>query len=104
MLINFALAYLACVFLCIAMKRHSEQIFPRKKMSPTALRLLTTAGWLLMLVVVILCTTQLGISTGLVLFAGLLSAVVFMLALLLNYAARWIPAVGLVLVAVGLII
>lgn len=104
MLINLALAYFACAFLCVAMKRHSEQIFPRKKFSSTALRLLAITGWLLMLVVVILCTTQLGISTGLVLFAGLLSAAVFTLALLLNYAARWIPAVGLVLVMVGLII
>lgn len=103
MLMNFALAYCTCVLLCVAMNRHGAQIFPAHKLPPKLPKILASCGWLLLLLTAALCMKQQGIGTGLAALAGIFTAATFVLALLLNYAARWIPAVGAVMLATGLI-
>lgn len=103
MLMNFALAYCTCVLLCVAMNRHGTQIFPMHKLPPKLPDILASCGWLLLLTTAILCMKQQGIGTGLAVLAGVFTAAIFVLALLLNYAARCIPAAGAVILATGLI-
>ena len=103
MLMNFALAYCTCVLLCVAMNSHGAQIFPARKLPPGLLKILASGGWLLLLLTAILCMKQQGVGTGLAALAGIFTAAIFVLALLLNYAARWIPSVGLVILATGFI-
>ncbi len=102
MLINFALAYCTCVLLSTAINRHGAQIFPERKLPPKLTKALANSGWLLLLITAVLCMKQQGIGTGLAVLAGIFSAAIFVLALLFNYAARWIPAVGVLFIAAGL--
>ncbi|PUA30504.1 MAG: hypothetical protein B0W54_08465 [Cellvibrio sp. 79] len=103
MLMSFALAYCTCVLLCIAMNRHGAQIFPARKLPPKLPKIIASGGWLLLLITAALCIKQQGVGTGLAVLAGIFTAAIFVLALLLNYAARWIPAVGAVMLATGII-
>lgn len=100
MLLAFALAYITCIALCLAMNRHFQQLLPNQKISPKAAMLLRNSGWILLLLTIIYCTKLVGVAVGLVLVLGLFSAAACLLALLLNYAPR--VALGLV-VAVPLL-
>jgi hypothetical protein len=103
MLIAFALAFCSCFLLCSSMNRHTQQIWPTYKISPARIMLLRVIGWLLVLTTTIYCTRMVGISTGLVVLCGIFSLAIALLALLLNYAARWIPAIGIFFIAAGFI-
>ena len=103
-MLNFALAYCTCVLLCIAMNRHGAQIFPNTKLPAKSARLFSISGWLLLVITATMCIKEQGAGTGLAALAGIFSAAIFVLALLLNYAARWIPAVGGAILAAGVIV
>lgn len=102
MLMNFALAYCTCVLFSIAMNRHGAQIFPERKLPPTGTKILASSGWLLLVITAALCMKQQGVGTGLAVLVGIFSAAIFVLALLLNYAARWVPATTVLFIAAGL--
>ncbi len=102
-MLNFALAFCTCALLCIAMNRHGAQVFPKTKLPAKLPRILSTFGWILLLATTILCIKQQGAGTGLAVLAGLFTAAIFVVALLLNYAARWIPTIGVLLLAIGII-
>lgn len=103
MLIAFALAFCSCLLLCCSMNRHAQQIWPHYKFTSIQISLLRIAGWLLVIITCVYCTNILGVSTGLVALCGIFSVAIALLALLLNYAARWIPVLGIVFIAVGFV-
>ena len=88
MLFAFALAYATCITLSLAMNRHFQQVWPRKKLSPRMTILLRNSGWILLTLTIIYCAKLEGIAVGLVLVLGLFSAAASLLSLLLYYAPR----------------
>jgi hypothetical protein len=94
MLIAFALVYITCISLSLAMNRHFQQVWPTKMLSPRNQFLLRNVGWLLLIVTVVYCAKLAGIAVGLVLTLGLFSAAACALALLLHYAPRLVLPVA----------
>jgi len=88
MLIALFLTYCAFTLLCVAMPRHWQQLWPQQPSSKRQQQWLRLVGWLLLCTSAILCIYLKGPGNGLVWFCGLLSASVFILALLLVYAPR----------------
>lgn len=97
MLTAFSLAYCACFILCSCMNRHSQQLWPHLKIKPALTKSLRVLGWLLVLTTAVYCITTNGVGTGLAIFCAVFSLAIVALALLLDYAARWIPATAIVI-------
>lgn len=90
MLIAFALAYITCITLSLAMDRHFQQVWPTQTLSSRIATVLRNGGWLLLVLTLIYCAKLTGIAVGLVLALGLFSAAACVLALLLQYAPRFV--------------
>lgn len=88
MLTAFALAYITCITLSLAMNRHFQQILPNHTLSPRIKMLLRNGGWLLLIITLLYCAKITGVAVGLVLLLGLFSACACMLAVLLHYLPR----------------
>ncbi|HSC68245.1 MAG TPA: DUF3325 domain-containing protein [Cellvibrio sp.] len=88
MLLAFALAYITCLSLSLAMNRHFQQVLPARVLSARLSAFLRNSGWLLLLLTVIYCAKLSGVAVGLVLAVGLFSAAACLLSLLLNYAPK----------------
>ena len=88
MLLAFALAYITCLSLSLAMNRHFQQVLPAQILSARLSAALRNGGWLLLLLTIFYCAKLSGIAVGLVLAVGLFSAAACLLALLLNYAPK----------------
>ena len=93
--LSFALAYAGFTGLCLAMERHHEQVFGVRRI-PRLRRLgLTAGGWLLLAGSLLPLLPAQGAGPGITLWLGLLTAAALVLALLLSYAPRRVPAVTL---------
>ncbi|HTF94562.1 MAG TPA: DUF3325 domain-containing protein [Cellvibrio sp.] len=97
MLTAFSLAYCACLLLCSCMNRHSQQLWPNLKINPVLNKSLRVLGWLLVLTTAVYCITTNGVGTGLVILCAVFSLAIVSLAILLDYAARWVPATAIVI-------
>lgn len=90
MLIAFALAYITCISLSLAMNRHFQQVWPAQTLSSRIATVLRNGGWLLLILTLVYCAKLTGIAVGLVLALGLFSAAACVLALLLQYAPKFV--------------
>jgi len=103
MLFAFALAYITCISLSLAMNRHFQQVWPQQKLSPRMATLLRNSGWLLLILTLVYCAKLTGVAVGLVLALGLFSAAVCVLTLLLHYAPRLALALTVTIPALSFI-
>lgn len=79
--------------LCLAVDRHREHIFGKKK--PANSVLLQLLGWSLLACAIVPATSDLGPSIGLALWASALTLAAATQMLLLSYRPRLIPSLSL---------
>ncbi|MBP0494966.1 DUF3325 domain-containing protein [Roseomonas indoligenes] len=90
-----ALAYAGFTGLCLAMERHHEQVFGTRRVPPMRGSLFRGAGWLLLVISLLVSVLGAGPVLGILLWAGLLTAAALLLALLLAFTPRAAAAVAL---------
>jgi Protein of unknown function (DUF3325) len=89
-LIAFALTLAAMTILCVAMDKHSAQVWGRKP-STTQRVSLRVLGWMLLAAACAFCVQAFGVGIGLVMWFGLLNVAGLLLAFLLPYRPRLLP-------------
>lgn len=103
MLAAYALAYCSFLILSLAMSKHFQQVFPKKKIAQSQLNIVRAAGWGLLIATLLYCSHLYGWATGLVAALGLMSAAAFVLALILNYAPRLAPGLAAITILASLL-
>jgi hypothetical protein len=103
MLAAYALAYCSFLILSMAMSKHFQQIFPKKKMTQPYVNTVRIVGWALLIATLFYCSHLYGWATGLVAALGLMSAAAFVLALILNYAPRFAPGMAVIAIIASLL-
>ncbi|MEM8814276.1 MAG: DUF3325 family protein [Pseudomonadota bacterium] len=84
----FPLILVGTALICIAMRKHWRQLFPHVSLAPAQAAALRLAGAALLLAAAVLSTGAHGVGIGLTEFFGLLTIVIFGIAVLLPYAQR----------------
>lgn len=92
-----SLLYAACLTLSLAMPKHYKQIFSGRTLSSNSKVLLRSLGWLLLLLALVFAVQVWGAGYGLVLLLGALTALLFVLVLLLSYWPRGALTLALLL-------
>ena len=103
MIFAFALAYITCIALSLAMNRHFQQVWPARVLSARVASFLRNGGWLLVLLTLVYCAKLSGFAVGLVLAFGLFSAAACLLSLLLNYQPKLVLPLAITIPALSLI-
>lgn len=98
------LAYAGMAGLSLAMKRHFSQVWHSTPAPLWLQRSLRSAGWLLLALALIPCINYWGITVGLVVWPGFISAAALLLAGLLSYLPRMAAAVALLALIASLTI
>jgi hypothetical protein len=101
--LGLALAYAGFLALSLAMERHHEQVFARRRIPAGRARLCFWGGWLLLAAAIAPPVLALGWGLGLVVWTGLLTAAAMPLALLLCYAPRAALLLGAAPLPAGLL-
>jgi hypothetical protein len=103
MLLGLALPYAGFTALCLAMERHHEHVFGRRRIPSLRRRVLQITGWLLLAVSLVPCFAVAGWGVGGVLWCGLLTAAALPLAILLAFRPRAVIPLALVSLPLGLL-
>lgn len=93
-LFPFALTYMGWAALCFAMSRHARELLQREP-TPLQRHLLRAAGWLALVVGLIVTTARSGWPIGTVEWFGMLTASAVSFVLLLTYLPRLAAGLGL---------
>lgn len=93
-LFPFALTYSGWAALCFAMSRHARELLQRE-LTPLQRHLLRSAGWIALLVSLLLATAHAGWPIGTVEWLGMLTASAMSFVLVLTYNPRLAAGLGL---------
>lgn len=93
-LFPFALTYSGWVALCLSMSRHAREVLQREP-SPLQRHLLRAAGWIALIVSLLMVTATVGWPIGTVEWLGMLTASAVSFVLLLTYYPRVATGLGL---------
>lgn len=100
MLAAYTLTYCSLILFSISMNKHFQQIMPLQKNLPlTYAKWIRGGGWVSLALSLLFLGNQFGWANGMVILTGLATLCIFLLALLLNFNPRLIPASLLVLIA-----
>lgn len=105
-LMPFMLLFAGCIALALSMGRHRRQLLPTRSLSSLQQSGLRLAGWLLLLLSLLLCVAMQGIGVGLSYWFGVLSAVAISASLMLVYAPRavlWLASICCVVGLLGIV-
>jgi hypothetical protein len=93
--LSYVLAFTGFVFLSLAMKRHYKQVQlksaqARQPLGKLARVFFRVTGIVFLVFSLLLCTTAIGVSVGLVQWAGILTLAALQTSLLLTYRPWWL--------------
>ena len=99
----FALCVVGFICLSLSMKRHFRQLWPQSAPARSVVWLLRCVGYGALTAALLPAINKLGVSIGIVLWCGLLTAAALTVSLLLAYRPRWLPSLGVSVFMVGIV-